>query len=134
VRLAAAVAALAVVGVLGGCGGNVVQLPDCIDCRPVTMGMDQVLEVPLGSDRTVANPEDYAWVIEDLGTMELVSEEQGTRQEDPAEFPGGVSSYVLWTLAPTQPGATEATFAYLRTDDPAAAPGLTIVIEIIVEE
>ena len=128
-------AALGLVGLMAGCGGSgVVQLPDCIDCRPVTMAMDQVLEVPLGSDRTTPNPEDYEWVIADLGTMEVVSAEQGARPEDPAEFPTGMSTYILWTLAPTQPGDTETVFQYVRTDDPAAQPGLTIVIEIIVEE
>lgn len=128
-------AALGLAGLMAGCGGSdVVQLPDCIDCRPVTMAMDQVLEVPLGSDRTIPNPENYEWVIADLGTMDVVSEEKGTRQEDPAEFPTGMSSSVLWTLAPTQPGDTEAIFQYVRTDDPTAPPGLTIVIEIIVEE
>jgi hypothetical protein len=36
---------------IDGCSGDIVHLPDCGDCRPVKMSMDQVLELTVGTDR-----------------------------------------------------------------------------------
>jgi hypothetical protein len=120
--------ALAVgVAVLGGCAGSdVVRPPDCLDCRPVTMDLDQVLEVELGADLSLGRPQDpqaYTWVLADSGTMELVSSERIRRSEDPEEFVGGYSYSSIWTLRPTAVGSTAAVFEHVRADTEEAVPG-----------
>jgi hypothetical protein len=79
-----------IVGAIGMAGcSDTVRLPDCIDCRPVEMSLDDTLEVELGSDRAVTNdPDAHEWVVTDSGTITLVSEERGTRPEDESEFTG----------------------------------------------
>ncbi len=108
---------LMMVLLLAACS-NVVRLPDCIDCRPVDMGIGEVLEVELGSDRAVTNdPEAYEWVIVDTGTMTLMETEELTRSEDPSEFIGGYSKSVIWTFEPTVPGTTQMAFAFVSVGD-----------------
>ena len=117
--------------VLAGCS-DTVRLPDCIDCRPVEMGAGQTLEVELGSDRAVTNdPEAYFWILADPGTMTLESQEEGTRSEDPDEFIGGYSRYVLFRLQPTEPGTTHLQFQMLATGtDGPAVETLDITVEV----
>ena len=123
-----------VVGVIGitGCS-DTVRLPDCIDCRPVQMSLDQTLEIELGSDRAVTNnPDAYEWVVLDAGTMKLVSEEHGTRSEDEDEFIGGYSRYVVLLFEPSAPGTTQLRFAFQPTetaDSPANTLDITVKVD-----
>lgn len=116
---------------VSGCS-DTVRLPDCIDCRPVEMSIDQTLEVELGSDRAVSDdPEAHEWTITDPGTMVLVSEETGTRSEDPDEFIGGYSRFVVWEFEPTEPGTTEMRFTMVPTgEDGQPAMTLEIIVEV----
>ncbi|MEN8238841.1 MAG: protease inhibitor I42 family protein [Actinomycetota bacterium] len=103
---------------LAGACSDVVRLPDCVDCRPVEMGMGETLEIDLGSSRDVSNdPEAYTWIVADTGTMTLVSEDRGTRPEDETEFIGGYSTFVVFRFEPTEPGTTEMRFEFAPTDD-----------------
>ncbi len=130
---------LMAVGLLEGCvQGNVVRPGDCLDCNPVTLAASQVLEVELGSDRAVGtdphDPDAYQWVVSDSGTMELQSTERGKRSDDPREFVGGYSRYVIFTLAPGPTGATQAVFDYQPTADPDGPPALSVTIDVIVTD
>jgi hypothetical protein len=131
----AAATLLAVTGVVvAGCS-NVVRLPDCVDCRPVEMSVDQTLEVELGSDRAVSSdPEAHLWSVTDTGTLELVSEERDTRPEDENEFIGGYSTYVVFSFEPTMVGTTQIQFVFEATDDPEAPPANVLDITVIVDE
>ena len=103
-------ALLAASALLGACS-EVVRLPDCIDCRLVEMATDQKLEVELGSDRSVTkDPDAYAWVVTETGTMTLASEDRGTRSEDIDEFVGGYFRYVIYTFEPTATGTIQMRF------------------------
>ena len=100
-----------------GCSGSVVHLPDCGDCRPVEMSMDQVFELTVGTDRglsTDASLHDPA--ILDPGTMTIVSEECGTHNEPEDEFVDGIAKYCTYQLEPTTPGETEVVTALVPTD------------------
>jgi hypothetical protein len=117
--------------ILAGCS-NVVRLPDCIDCRPVEMGVDQTLEIDLGPDRTISNdPDAYAWVLADTGTMRLVDEQVIERPEDPTEWVGGYSMATIFRLEPTTAGTTEVVLQCVPTDDPAnPVDTMEIVVEV----
>ena len=127
---ATVVVVLVASGTAAGCS-DTVRLPDCIDCRPVEMSVGQTLEVELGSDRAVSNdPDAHEWVVADLGTMTLVSEGSGTRSEDPDEFIGGYSRYVLYRLEPTRAGTTGLRFEFV----PAGTTGPPVsILDITVE-
>ena len=115
-----------------GCS-DTVRLPDCIDCRPVDMSVDQTLEVELGSDRAVSNdPDAYEWVVTDTGTMTLVSQEEGTRSEDENEFIGGYSRYVVYLFEPTAAGTTQLQVQFVPTTT--GPPTNTLDITIIVSD
>lgn len=117
-RLLAAIAVVVVVAgsmLVAGCS-DTVRLPDCGDCRPVEMRIDQTLEIDLGSSREVSgDPDAYEWVIADAGTMELVGENHGTRPEDEDEFQGGYSTYVIYLFEPTAAGTTQMRFQAVPT-------------------
>ena len=135
----AAVALVVGLAILGGCGGSgVVRPPDCLDCRPVTMDLDQVLEVELGGDLSLGRPQDpeaYTQVLADSGTMELVSSERVRRSEDPDEFVGGYSYSSIWTLRPTEVGSTAAVFELVRAGADEVVPGSrTLTIHVIVSK
>ena len=115
-RLLGAVAGVVVGSMLvAGCS-DMVRLPDCGDCRPVEMRIDQTLEIDLGSSREVSDdPDAYEWVVADAGTMELVGEDRGTRPEDDDEFRGGYSTYVVYLFEPTVVGTTQMRFQVVPT-------------------
>ena len=117
-RLLTAVAIVVVVAgsmLVAGCS-DTVRLPDCGDCRPVEMRIDQTLEIDLGSSREVSDdPDAYEWVVADAGTMELVGEDHGTRSEDEDEFQGGYSTYVIYLFEPTAAGTTQMRFQAVPT-------------------
>lgn len=113
-RLAPLVAAIVL---LASCGSDVVRLPDCLDCRPVEMTMDDSFEAELGwGIRPSETPAEYTWVVTDPGNMTVVSEDAGTRSEDPDEFVGGISHYSIITLEPTEPGTTAVRFELIGAD------------------
>lgn len=121
------------VGSMGASGcSDTVRLPDCIDCRPVEMTVDETLEVELGSDRAVTNdPDAYEWIVADTGTMTLISMEQGTRSEDEDEFVGGYSRYVVYLFEPAAPGTTQLQFQFVAsgtTDSPAQTLDITVIV------
>jgi hypothetical protein len=128
-------ARLAVVGAMvgslwvSGCS-DTVRLPDCVDCRPVEMSVDETLEVELGSDRAVTNdPDAHEWIVAETGTMTLVSAERGTRPEDEDEFVGGYSRYVIYLFEPTAEGTTQIQFQFVptaSTDQPVNALDITV--------
>jgi hypothetical protein len=124
-----------IVGAIGMAGcSDTVRLPDCIDCRPVEMSLDDTLEVELGSDRAVTNdPDAHEWVVTDSGTITLVSEERGTRPEDESEFTGGYSRYVIYRFEPSAPGTTQLQFAFQPTET-TDSPANTLDITVIVDE
>ena len=115
-RLLGAVAGVVVGSMLvAGCS-DTVRLPDCGDCRPVEMRIDQTLEIDLGSSREVSDdPDAYEWVVADAGTMELVRGDRGTRPEDDDEFRGGYSTYVVYLFEPTVVGTTQMRFQVVPT-------------------
>ena len=119
------------VGAVASSCSNVVRLPDCVDCRPVEMGLGETLEVELGSDRAMSDdPEAFEWVIVDAGTMTLVSQATIERPEDPTEFVGGYSYSTIFTLEPTTTGTTELEFHCEPAGDPLAAPVDTLEITV----
>lgn len=133
-RLRMAVALATVVVALAACS-DVVSLPDCGDCRPVELGINQTLEVDLGSSREVSDdPDAYEWVVADAGTMVLISEDRGTRPEDENEFQGGYSTYVVYRFEPTVVGTTHMQFLFVPTDDPSGVPGGTLDVTVNVAE
>lgn len=96
---------------LSSCGSGVVRLPDCVDCRPVEMTMEQTFEADLGwGIRPGQESGEYTWVVADPGTMLLESTELIERSEGEDEFVGGVSHGVLIRLEPTEPGTTMVRF------------------------
>ncbi len=111
------------------------RLPDCIDCRPVEMALDQTFEVELGSDRAVSNdPEAFTWLLVDAGTMDLLDEARGTRPEDENEFIGGYSRAQTFTLRPTESGTTNVRFDLVATDRDDEAPAQTLDVTVIVRD
>lgn len=119
------------------CSSDVVRLPDCVDCRPVEMTMDQVFEAEIGwGIRPGQNPVEYTVVVADPGTLRLISTETIDRSEDPAEFVGGVSHGVILRLEPTAVGTTTVVFEVrdgegnLRTD---LVEGQLASLEVTVE-
>jgi hypothetical protein len=93
---------------LGACAGHVVREPDCGNCRPIEMSMDQVFELTAGTDRALSSdPSLHDPVMVDPGTMNVISEECGVHNEPEDEFVGGISEYCTWQLEPTSPGETE---------------------------
>lgn len=98
------------------------------------MTLDQTFEVELGSDRSVGSdphdPDAYEWVIAELGTMSLLSEEDGTHSEDPDEFVGGYSRYTLFTFSPTEVGSTQVVFHYVPSGNGVAEAAQTIAITV----
>jgi hypothetical protein len=112
---------------------DVARLPDCIDCRPVEMTIDQTLEIELGSDRAVTNdPDAYEWVTVDAGTMTLISEDRGTRSEDPQEFVGGYSRYVVFSFEATETGTTQMRFDFVSPGDAGGEPVSSLDITVVV--
>jgi hypothetical protein len=129
------IALLVASALLSSCGSDLVRLPDCIDCRPVEMTVDQELEIELGSDRSVTNdPDAFEWIVVDAGTMTLVSEDRGTRPEDENEFVGGYSRYVIYTFAPAAVGTASMQFDFVPLDDPGGQPVNTLSIIAVVSE
>ena len=105
-----------------GCS-NTVRLPDCGDCRPVEMDIDQTFEMELGLDRSLGNdPELYDWVLADTGTLDLVMKQKIRRSEDPSEFVGGYSYSWVFTLEPTTAGTTSVLAQRRAIDDPEGEP------------
>lgn len=129
-----ATSAILVALIFASCGsGDVVRLPDCIDCRPVELSLDQTLEVELGSDRAVTNdPDAYTWDVTETGTMTLVSEDRGTRPEDEDEFVGGYSRYVVFSFEPTEIGSTQLQFKLVPTDGERPQTS-TLDIDVIID-
>lgn len=120
-----------IVGLVAGCSSDVVRPPDCVDCRPVEMTMDQEFEIELGTDRTLGgSPDDHGWVVADPGSMTLVSEEDGTRSEPPDEFAAGYSRYTVFRFAPAEPGSTEVVFDYVLVDGGEVDPLSTLTIQV----
>lgn len=133
VRIAGCTGVVAALVLLSSCS-DVVRLPDCIDCRPVEMSVDQRLEVELGTDRAVTNdPDAYTWLVAETGAMELASEERGTRSEGEDEFLGGYSRYVVYTFEPTGVGSTQMRFEFLPSDEPDGAPASVLDITVNVD-
>ena len=123
---------VAAIVLLGSCGSDVVRLPDCLDCRPVEMTMGQSFEAELGwGIRPSEAPAEYTWVVTDPGNMTVVSEDTGTRNEDPDEFVDGISHYALITLAPTEPGTTAVRFELVGAD---GGMSETLEIAVVVSE
>lgn len=121
--------------VASACAEGVARLPDCIDCRPVEMSIDQPLEVELGSDRAVTNdPDAFTWVLADTGAMTLVSEERGTRPEDEDEFIGGYSRFVIYTFEATEAATTQLRFEFVPVDDPNLQPTNVLDITVIITD
>jgi hypothetical protein len=117
----------------GGGSGDVARLPDCIDCRPVEMTIDQTLEIELGSDRAVTNdPDAYEWVTVDTGAMTLISEVRGTRSEDPQEFVGGYSRYVVFSFEATEAGTTQMRFDFVAPGDAGGEPMSSLDVTVVV--
>ncbi len=132
---AALVVATGLLVVANACADGVARLPDCIDCRPVEMSIDQPLEIELGSDRAITNdPDAYTWTVADPGTMTLVSETRGQRSEDEDEFIGGYSRFVVYTFEPTRAGSTRLRFELVPADDPAAEPVNELDITVRIAE
>ena len=130
-RLSAGVVTVALLLIPGACGGDVARLPDCIDCRPVEMSIDQPLEVELGSDRAVSNdPDAHMWTAADTGTMKLVSEDRGTRPEDESEFIGGYSRFAIFTFEATKAGTTQLRFELVPTSEEKAPAASTLDITV----
>ena len=128
-RLAPLVTAIVL---LSSCGSDIVRLPDCLDCRPVEMTMDQSFEAELGwGIRPSETPAEYTWIVVDPGSMTVVSETAGTRSEDPDEFVGGISHYALITLEPTESGATAVRFELVDADGGVRE---TLEIAVVVSE
>jgi hypothetical protein len=123
----------AVVGLLfAGCGGNVVHLPDCGDCRPVEMSMDQVFEVTVGTDRGLSNDASlHDPTLLDPGTMNVVSEECGVQHEPEDEFVDGIAEYCTYRLEPTTPGETQVVMGLVPADGspPVEYPYTVIITE-----
>jgi hypothetical protein len=117
---------------VGACN-NVVRLPDCGDCRPVEMSMDQVFEVTVGTDRGLSNDASlHDPTLLDPGTMTVVSEECGVHHEPEDEFVDGIAEYCAYQLEPTTPGETQVVVALVPADGdspPVEYPYTVIVTE-----
>ncbi len=99
------------------------------------MATDQKLEGELGSDRSITkDPDAYAWVVTETGTMTLVSEDRGTRSEDEDEFVGGYSRYVIYTFEPTAAGTMQMRFEFVPGDEPEGQPVNSLDITVIVND
>ena len=121
--------------VISACADGVARLPDCIDCRPVEMSIDEPLEVELGSDRAITNdPDAFTWIVTETGTMTLVSEDRGTRPEDENEFIGGYSRFVIYTFEPTEAATTQLRFEFVPVADPDSQPANVLDITVIIND
>jgi len=121
--------------VASACADGVARLPDCIDCRPVEMSIDRLLEVELGSDRAITNdPDAFRWVVAETGTMALVSEDRGTRSEDDDEFIGGYSRFVTFTFEATEAGTTQLQFEFVPVGDPSGPPANVLDISVTITD
>jgi hypothetical protein len=97
--------------VLGACTSDTVRLPDCVDCRPVEMHLDQQFEAEVGwGVRPGQQPAEYTWIVADPGTMRIVSSKVIERSEGPGEFVGDVSYSSMILLKPTEAGTTTVRF------------------------
>jgi hypothetical protein len=128
---------VALVFLLASCSSDVVRLPDCGDCRPVELTMNQTFEAELGwGVRPGQESGEYTWVVADPGTMTLVDTEVVEHSEGEDEFVGGVSYGYLMRLEPTAVGTTTVRFELqdesgaLRDD---LVEGQLAVVEITVE-
>jgi hypothetical protein len=106
-----AIALVAFALVLAGCN-DLVRLPDCIDCRPVEMRLDQQFDAELGwGIRPGQQPAEYEWVVADPGTMRVAAgPDVIERSEGPGEFVGDVSYTVTYLLEPLEVGTTTVRF------------------------
>jgi hypothetical protein len=96
------------------------------------MTMDQSFEAELGwGIRPSETPAEYTWTVADSGSMTVLSEDAGTRSEDPDEFVGGISHYALITLEPTESGATTVRFELVDADGGVRE---TLEIAVVVSE
>lgn len=109
---------LAVSVLAGSCGGGAVKMDwDTFDGSPVELQTGDEFEVELGSNRMVSkDPDAYRWVLLEAGVLRLVSEEHGTRSEDPEEFTGGFSRYTVFTFEADTAGSADLVFSYAPTD------------------
>ena len=130
-RLSLLIASLVLL--IAGCSGRVVRPPDCIDCRPVEMSMDQVFEATVGTDRGLTNDASlHDPTLLDPGTMTVVSEKCGIDHEPEDEFVDGIAEYCTYQLEPTVPGETQVVFALVPADGdspPVEYPYTVIIIE-----
>jgi hypothetical protein len=100
---------------LVGCSGNVVREPDCGNCRPIEMSMDQVFEVTVGTDLGLSNDASlHDPTLLDAGSMNVVSEECGVN--DWHEFVDGIAEYCTYQLEPTLTGETQVVMALVPAD------------------
>lgn len=115
------------------CSSKVVYLPDCGDCRPVKMSMDQVFELTVGTDRGLSTDASlHDPTILDPGTMTKSSEECGIDNEPEDEFIDGIAKYCIYQLEPTIPGETQVITALVPTDGtspPVQYPYTVIITE-----
>lgn len=131
-----AIAVVAFALLLTGCN-DLVRLPDCIDCRPVEMRLDQQFEAELGwGIRPGQQPAEYEWVVADPGTMRIAAgPDIVERSKGPGEFVGDVSYTANFLLEPLEVGTTTVRFELqdengdLRAD---LAEGQLAVLEITV--
>lgn len=118
---------------INGCSGDVVHLPDCGDCRPVKMSMDQVLELTVGTDRGLSTDASlHDPTILEPGTMTIVSEECGIDKEPEDEFVDGIAKYCTYQLEPTIPGKTEVIAGLVPTND--ASPPIEYSYTVLITE
>jgi hypothetical protein len=133
----AAIAVIAFALLLSSCSSDVVRLPDCGDCRPVEMTLDQTFEADVGWGIRPGQQEiEYEVVVVDPGTMRLISTETIERSEGEDEFVGAVSHGVIMRFEPTEVGTTTLRIetrdlaGNLRTD---LVEGQLAILEITVE-
>jgi hypothetical protein len=116
-KLTTSLLSVGMVLLLAGCSGKVVHLPDCGDCRPVEMSMNQVFEVTVGTDRGLSNDASlHDPTLLDPGTMAIISEVCGIDHEPEDEFVDGIAKYCTYQLEPTIPGETRVIVALVPTD------------------
>ena len=131
-RLRTGLLSVAMVLLLVGCSGNVVREPDCGNCRPIEMSMDQLFEVTVGTDLGLSNDASlHDPALLDAGTMNVVSEECGIH-DDWHEFVDGIAEYCTYQLKPTTPGETQVVMALVPADGespPVEHPYTVIITE-----
>jgi hypothetical protein len=114
-RLRTGLLSVVMVLLLAGCSSNVVREPDCGNCRPIEMSMDQVFEVTVGTDLGLSNDASlHDPTLLDAGSMKVLSEECGVN--DWHEFVDSIAEYCTYQLEPTLPGETQVVMALVPAD------------------